>query len=681
MLVWASPATGLPLVDTDALDQLEILAVEAGDPTRVLFAAPARLVTETLTSDDIVATVDGVPQPVRLQRLSATDVEVAVVVDTTLGPDELRTLQGAVVELALDLPPGATMRVIGADGIAMQPAPVPGPAIAQIRQLRPDSEGDIRAAVDEATRLLAGSTQDRAALLVVGRDLDRRINPIDDLPVETATAYVVSVGAGGEDTLLGPRTAGAVSVVDEMAGILPATDEMANDLRNLYRAEIGTPDAAAQTLTLEVPVAGEDVPARTVVLDPDSVRPIDTDSAGAQPDAAVAADAPPPSDAQPAGTDSETAPRWLSAAAVIVLLLSLLIAGTQLLRRRVRHGPEPPPDDPPRVASGTARAPRHATSATRPIAKLTPQTREALAHAHLGLRQLALASRAVADSVPDEMFRLTEARASVALSGRAVTLHDVLVADLSQTDRTDDVELVRRAASALSTGWQHTARRRSAPPPVVEINAVLTGGAASGTTGPQRPIAPVRALNPLVEIGLEHVVLSHRDGRDDQLVARAVTAVDIMRAARLARPVLTLSPQLLDEARRYRAALNADLHDAAQRDRWLQLLCDCVAQGAAENADRLKRLGGLRERWRERADHAGVLPLIDLTLARPILDADLVARRLTVSGDAARRLLVTAAEAGWLQPERELTDTWVCDQVLTLFTRSTEDREPSSQPV
>lgn len=701
----ALPAAAVTLFDVDPLDELAILAARDGEPAQVLFAAPSRLVTRTLTNDDVVATVDGQRQPVRLQRLNATDVEVAVVIDTTLGIDELRALQGAVVELALDLPQGATMRIIDATGAAAPPVAAPGPAIAQIRQLHENSGGDIQQAVDNAKALLADSTQDRTALLVVGRDLDQRLRPIDDLPFERP-AYVVDLGASDDgQALLGPRAGGAVINVEEINRVLTATDEMSRDLRNLYRADVTVPDADASTLTLSIPAAGEDAPSRTVALVPDTLRPIETEPARPQDDTAGAeqeqqpAPAPPP----PAPAAGPILPSRLAVPAATVL--AVLVAGAVLwwaLRRRPRRPApapvmvDPPFGDEPLIAAppaaaepaarpepqpSSARGTRRGAGATRPIAKLTSRSREALAQAHLGLRKLALASRAAADSIPDEMFRLVEARASVALSGQDVPLDDILSTALSNGGRPADVELVHRTATALSTGWQHTARRKSAPPPVLEINAVLAGTSPSSTdSGPRRPLAPVRALNPLVEIGLEHVVLAGHPGRHSDLAARAVTAVDIMRAARLARPVLAMSPHLLDERRRYTAALQTDLGDPQERDEWLALLCQCVAQGATVCADRLSRLDRLRAHYRERAGDPRMLPLVDLLLARPIVDAELVTRRLSVSIDDARALLPEAYEIGWLRPHPNLDEVWVADQVLSLFAHPADAREHSSQP-
>ena len=561
-----------------------------------------------------------------------------------------------------------------------------------------------------------------------------------DASIGHTMSSVVNVStANGDAEPLGPQAAGTVIVVDDIAQVLAATDAVSHDLRNTYRAKVTVPDPDAHTLTLAIPAAGDDVPSRTVALDADSIRPDDVDEAEAaaeappdgEPDDAAAASTPDRTDVTVTLRDF-LAPAAIAGVALIVLaVLWLVVRGTgsraRARRRRRRatlappaaptrepepetptagpadsaplHDPDPvtataAPDDRPRrggtdpeargtaAGMGTARGrPRSAAGPrTRPIAKLSTSTREALAHAHLGLRRLALGSREAADSVPDDMFRLTEALASVALSGQRVDLDDVLVARTAVHEADGDVGPVLRTATALSTGWQHTARRRSAPPPVIEINAVLTGSAPHASRkGPQRPVTPVRALNPLVEIGLEHIVLAGRPGDDSDLVARAVTAVDIMRAARLARPALAMSPWLLTDPHRYRSCLRADLSDPQQRDEWLEFLCASIARGATESAERMRRLDRLRTRYRERSVDTRVLPLTDLLLSQPILDADLVTRRLSTSPDTAHLLLSTVSESGWLQPHRRLPDTWVADQVLSLFTDAADSHERTSQ--
>lgn len=750
-----APAAATPLLQgVDPLDELEILAVRDGEPAEVLFAAPARMMMQTLTSADVVATVDGTEQPLQLQRLAATDLEVAVVADTTLPQADVRRMQGAIVELALDLPQGATMRLIDAEGVATETAAVPGPAISQVKGLRFDTADDLQRAVERATEALDVSPQDRTALLVMGRDLGRRIQPIDGQPL-TRVNYIVNVaGSGQDDGLLGPGAAGTVIAVEDIADVLPATDDMSQDLRNLYRAEVEVPDPDARSLTLALPDAGEDAPSSTVALDPDSIRPGEVDAVPDGADAPDTGDEPAAPGAADAPADPGVTLRDVLARAAVVGGALIVLALLWLLVRRSRRAeprrsaisqpdgestrartraPTPTPasehedededelgdraptarsDDVGRMEAtptdgprwggtehdegGTEAAAAAAPDAapkrprrtpvasgprTRPIAKLSTSTREALAHAHLGLRRLALASREAADSVPDDLFRLTEASASVALSGPRIDIDALLVARLTDDEPLGGAGLVLRTATALSTGWQHTARRKSAPPPVIEINAVLSGRSPTGAgAGPQRPVAPVRALNPLVEIGLEHIVLAGRPGADSDLVARAVTAVDVMRAARLARPALAMSPWLLADRRRYRSCLDADLNDPQQRDEWLEFLCSGIARGATESAERLRRLDRLRTRYRERSADMRVLPLIDLLMSHPVVDAGLVTRRLSTSSDTAELLLSTVFQSGWLQPHPRLPDTWVADQVVSLFTDGAGTREPTSQP-
>ena len=663
--------------DVEPLDELKIFAVQDGEPAQVIFSAPPRLATRTLTDTDVRALVDGRRQDVRLQRLTANDLELAVVIDTTLPAEDVRAIQGAVVELALKLPQGATMRIIDARAVTSEPTPVPGPAIAAIRTLQAGTGDDLQTAVSLAGTLLSQSASDRTALLVVGQDLGARIQPIDDRPLSSLT-YVVDVGDGRARELLGPRTSGHAVDLPSIDRILTAADDIAQDLRTLYRAEVAIPDPAAKTLTLEITAGDGDSPAITLALDPNSVRPVQTDPVDPV-DPAAGDQVTVPGD----GTaDSRLSGDWIPwlmlGAAVLAAVVAVGLWFTQSERPEVPAAADetlpPLPKGPTRPSS------RRPSASPRPIAKLAPATREALAHAHLGLRQLALASRATADAVPDEMFRLTEARASAALSGRNRSLDEVLTAALDADGTDTDVELIWRAATALSTGWQHTERRQSAPPAVLEINAVLTGAAPKSTKGPSRPVAPVRALNPLVDIGLEHLVLMAQPGPHSGLVARAVTTTDIMRAARLARPVLTLSPFLLAGSDRYEAARQAEPTDPDERDRWLQFLCEGIGQSSSVSVDRLRRLERLRTRFHRDAVDVLQIRLADLLLARPIVDEALIARRTGVSEAEAAALCSAASDARWLRPHDTQDRVWVAEAVLTVFTDpAIAAREPSSQ--
>lgn len=682
--VATAPPAGAATTPTQ-LGDLDIIAVDDGEPARILFAAPPRLATRTLTDADLEVAVDGEPQQETLRRLSANDLEIAVVVDTTVDADDLRTLQGALVELTLELPQGVTMTVVDAQGDAAPPAAVPGPAIASIRSLRAGTADALDAAVEQTTAQLDASTRNRTALVVMATDLSRRLDPIDDRPLGSLT-FLIAIGGDDPVDLLGPRAAGTAVTVDSAADVLGAADDVSATLRSLYLAEIPVSDPAAGTATLALSTAAGTTTATTVALDPNTLRPtfVDPPTQASAPDG----------DAQPAADPSTGEPEesglggwvpWLLLgglllAAVVALLLwrsrargrATPVAGTPVTHAAgtdvagagdsvpAAVMPEQPlsPVHPPRRRAATRPQPPQ-----RPIAKLAPQTREALARAHLGLRQLALASRETSGIVPDDMFRLTEARASAALAGFDHPLPAVLL-DLLNDEHDETTVMVRRAAQALSTGWQHTSQRNAAPPAVVEINALLDPG---GTRRPGRPTAPVRALNPLVEIGLEHMVLAAEPDTHAGMVARSVTAVGIMRAARLARPVLTLSPYLLEHAERYHAACAADPADAPERDDWLQLLCDTIARRSQVSVGQLTRMRRIRARYRDAAPDLAAARLIDVLLATPVLDGDVIAQNLSIALDEAEAVGAAAQRSAWLAPHPVDEGVWVATDVVDIF--------------
>jgi hypothetical protein len=645
-------------------DDLEVFAVDAGRRARVLFAAPSDLATRTLTADDLDVRVDGAPRNARLQRLSASDLEVAVVVDTTLEADAVREVQAAIVELALTLPQGAIMRLIDAAGNTTDTAPVPGPAIAAIRSLRAGTDDAIAAAVDQATTLLDDSARGRSALVVVGRDLSTRLETIDDRPLNSLS-YLIDIGGGRAASLLGPGAGGKAVTVDAVGGVLAVTDEIAQDLRALYLAEFPLPEGDARTVTFALATEDGDTQPLRLTLEPDARQPAAPDR-GAQAASGEVPDAP----ATPVTLEGRL-PWLIGVTAIAAIVAALALVLPRMLRRAETAVPVP-------VVPPLPQAPRRQRPASessppqRPIAKLTPDTRQALAGAYRGLRRLALTSREMVGIVPDDLFRVAEASASAALSGHDRPLPAALRAALANNAGDPDSAMIHRAATAVLTGWQHTARRQSGPPAVVEINALLRGLPASQDRRRTGPVAPVRALDPLVEIGLEHVVLAAQPDEHAALVARAVTVVDVMRAARLAQPVLALSPFLLDHADRYRAACSSNPTDAAARDNWLTLFFEGVAQRAYVAVEQLGRMRSLRDRYRHAAWDTASAQLVDLLLSRPVIDIPLITRRLVMSPERAEMVRAAAERAGWLEPYPGDPRVWVAAGVVEVFATTTD---------
>lgn len=345
-----------------------------------------------------------------------------------------------------------------------------------------------------------------------------------------------------------------------------------------------------------------------------------------------------------------------SAASVLVALRYHSMRSRSARRRESRNTSDqwPIQDDvyddnrPVKDIERTDEQPHYSTPPSKPIARLSPQARQALGYAHLGLRRLALASRSAPD-IPSDLFRLVEARASVALDGPDIALDDALIAALEDYHQNSDEALVLRTAHAISIGWNDPG------------NSPVLGEKIA------RPVTPVRALNPLVEIAFEHLILAARRDRHSHVVARAVTIVDVMRAARLLRPVFALSPTLLTDAERYHRALNSDLADPRSRDGLVRLFCAAIGRSSTDCATKLAHLDLLRDQFRQRLVDVRTLQVFDLLLSHPIVDTRFVALRLSIPRTVASDTVEEIASSGWLQPHHGRADTWVADRVLSLF--------------
>lgn len=308
-----------------------------------------------------------------------------------------------------------------------------------------------------------------------------------------------------------------------------------------------------------------------------------------------------------------------------------------------------------------------------PITRLTDDTRASLTAAYGALRKLGSAARANGDTVPVELFRLVEARASVAIVGDDRPLPDVLTDlltdELVAHGPAPDV-LIRQSARMMAMAWDGTTSAASGHEVVADLDAVRS---APHDTGPPRPAATVQALDPLLDVALEHPAMLSQPGHVAAIAARATTLTSVMRTLRLAAPVLTLSPWLAAHVDEYRTAAR-DVADERGRDTWLRLFCEAIAAEAALCTTRVEQLGRLRTRWHLRTDDPTLLGLVDLLLARPVVDEAFIARRLDLTDDSARAVRCQATDRGWLDQRRGQPGVWVAPDVMTIAVRPDDRR-------
>ena len=157
-------------------------------------------------------------------------------------------------------------------------------------------------------------------------------------------------------------------------------------------------------------------------------------------------------------------------------------------------------------------------------------------------------------------------------------------------------------------------------------------------------------------------------------VGRLLIVLFLIDRARLARPVLYLSPYLERHRDTYIRHLQA-IHEHGDPDPWIGFFCQGVAEQAGDAVRRARRLVELREDYRRRVPaQANAQALIDVLFATPVLTSRLVERHLDVTRPTSLRLLQQFATAGVLLPRPpgpRGQHRWQADEIVDALTDNT----------
>ena len=183
------------------------------------------------------------------------------------------------------------------------------------------------------------------------------------------------------------------------------------------------------------------------------------------------------------------------------------------------------------------------------------------------------------------------------------------------------------------------------PPPVPEMHEALDAF--------ERFLHTPSSLPPLVRLGLIHyqfeAIHPFLDGNGR--IGRLPTTLLLCAWALLPEPLLYLSAYCDAHRQPYYALLRAVSPTGAWED-WLGLFRDCVAAQARDAVARARRLQDLRESYREQFQTAraaaGLLQIVDLLFAQPVLTVRQVEAALGVKFSTAQRYVNQLEEANLL---------------------------------
>lgn len=321
------------------------VAVSDDGRVSVLVAVPALQPSQADLTEAFEIREDGQTRAVDATPIAASDVEVALVVDTSAGqaPEQLRAVRNIAMELALRLPRDSPMALV-ATGDPPEVAQAASTDVleraAATGRLQPRGERATLDALVLAVDAFSGRPGARRSVVLVGSGDDEASSATADevgdrLGAANAALYIIDPAAGRVDRLddLAASTGGhVVSVTDDRDPLRAATVVLADVLHH-YRLTFqarGREDA-----TISIRVATEAVSGATTV----DVR-LPTSPGQATPGQATV------DDTEVLGSPSrsalETSRNWAWLAAVAAAVSAALVfAGAALLDLRRSAGRQP----------------------------------------------------------------------------------------------------------------------------------------------------------------------------------------------------------------------------------------------------------------------------------------------------------------------------------------------------
>jgi len=183
------------------------------------------------------------------------------------------------------------------------------------------------------------------------------------------------------------------------------------------------------------------------------------------------------------------------------------------------------------------------------------------------------------------------------------------------------------------------------------------------------------ALPTLIRSGLMHhqfeTIHPFLDGNGR--VGRLLIGLHLQQEGRLAAPLLYLSGYLESRRREYYERLQA-VRERGEIQQWLQFFLTAMARQAEDGVDGAAALVRIREEYLASASSARsrIGEIVPLVCANPFITISRVERSLGITNQGARKLVLDAADRGWVEPltqsaGRGRKRTWIARQVFNVI--------------
>jgi hypothetical protein len=226
-------------------EELRIISVDDSQYPIVetVVVVPALLASHGLESTHFDARERTDARPLAVEPLDPATLELAVVVDASIGPERLTAAQGGLLEIPVHLPEPEISLVTAANppSVALPLTSDPRAASVAFRSMAAGHGSALEAGIEMALDQFTPSAGWKAMIVVAGtapRDADRLALAAERAQTSRVQTYVISVDSVPEELGRIAFASGGEAMAIGPDGFLAAVDDIVAELRGQYRLRI-----------------------------------------------------------------------------------------------------------------------------------------------------------------------------------------------------------------------------------------------------------------------------------------------------------------------------------------------------------------------------------------------------------------------------------------------------------
>jgi hypothetical protein len=229
----------------DADEELRIVTIDSSQYPIVeaVVVVPPLMAGRPLAATHFDVRERTVARPLAVEPLDPSTLELAVVVDASIGPEPLTAAQGGLLEIPVHLrePQISLVNAANPPSVALPLTDDPRAAGAAFRAMTARQESALEDGIDMALDQFSPDARWKAMVVVAGSaptDSVRLVQAADRAESESVQTYVISVDAVPPELGRVAFATGGEAMAIGQDGFLAAVDDVITDLRGQYRVRI-----------------------------------------------------------------------------------------------------------------------------------------------------------------------------------------------------------------------------------------------------------------------------------------------------------------------------------------------------------------------------------------------------------------------------------------------------------